>query len=332
MKHLSLLLVTALLTGCSLFSSAPTEMMDEEQALYDGTVTIGISDWTGYAGLYLADAQGYFAQEGVDVSLKDYGTSTTELSKEYIDGTVHGRANIALVAIQEALDGMDHAVVAVLDYSNGADALVAHKDIQTADDLPGKRVGFEHGSLEELFVEWILQERGRTLNDIVGVEGTVEENAQKILRGEIDAATLYAPFYDHALESDDLHIIYTSADAPGLITDVLTFRSDFVREYPGSVQAVVDAYFKGLAFLQKYPDQAHALLAKKFDTTPEDIALQLEGIELPDRVKNKIAFTFAPGFQSLYGNLRQVHAFVTEQRDDGKTVDTDRMIDKRFVQ
>jgi NitT/TauT family transport system substrate-binding protein len=318
------------LVGCSFGESV--QKAEEAGHFYDGQVMIGISDWVGYIALYVANDQGYFADEGVHVRFRDYGSSIGSLSQAYRSGELHGRGNLVIEALTEAYGGLDHKVILAVDYSNGADAIVAKSDIRTAADMVGKRVGFEPGTLEEYFVRWVVREAGQSMNDILPVHGNSEESLLRLQEGTIDAGALYQPFLSQALASEDLHVLYSSQDAPGLITDVLTFRTDFIEQYPGTLKAIVRAYFRALQFIRDHPDEAYAIVAQKFDTTAEDIEKQLQGVTLLDERANRTAFTFAAGLQSLYGNLRQVNDFVYSQlEEEAVKIDSDTLVEKKFA-
>ena len=87
--------------------------------------------------------------------------------------------------------------------------------------------------------------------------------------------------------------------------------------YPETMNAILTAYFKGLAFWKEHPSEANAMTAKEFSDTPEGIAAQLKGIKMLDPMDNQIAFTFAAGLNSLYGNMRQIGKFIKNITEKG---------------
>jgi NitT/TauT family transport system substrate-binding protein len=303
----------------------------EEIALYAGTITIGYTTWPGYIGLYLARDKGFFADEGLTVELKKYD-GFAELSGAYKNGDVQGKANLTLDAIQEAYEGLDHKVVAVIDHSNGGDAIIAKPSIENFAEIKGKKVAFEHGTLEEFFIRYALEQYNLTVADIIPVNLNAEESALALQRGEVDVATTYEPFVSETLGKMRGSIIFSSKEAPGLITDVLTFRSDFIKENPETVQAIVRAYFKGIQFWQEHREEATALIGKELGVTPDEATEQVAGLTVLDLDDNRTAFTFATGLSSLYGNMRYTGEFVAKQRTDAAVrVDTDSLIERSFV-
>ena len=301
------------------------------QALYPGKITIGLTEWPGYLPIYIADEQGYFKQAGLDVQIKKYD-SLIDLANDYKDDKVQVETNLTLQAVNELLSGVDQKIIVAIDYSNGADAIMAGQAIKDVPGFKGKKVAYEKGTLEEFFLEWALNTANLTKNDIVTVDASPEKAASLLASDSVDVAVTYEPFISSTLGSNKFHKVYTSHDAPGLITDILTVKSNFITQYPEASQALVKAYFQGYDFWKTHPDQADAILAKAYNTTGQNIAQQLKGVTILDLRGNKTAFTFAPGLQSLYGNLKKIAEFVAGQKSiDANTINTDSLVEPRFV-
>ena len=298
--------------------------------LYKGKITIGTAIWPGYLGLYVAQEKGYFKGSGLDVDIK-LGVGLAELSKDYVAGKMQGRANLVFDAVKEHLGGFDHKVVLAIDYSNGSDAILARQDILSVLDFKGKRVGYEFGTLEEFFLTWVLLENGMQLSDITPVNANPEEAAKMLKEGQVDVAVTYEPFVSKYVSTGDFHVVYSSANAPGLITDILTFRTDFIEAYPETIQAIINAYFKAIHFWKEHPAEVEAILAKQFGDTPESIAGQLKGVKVLGERDNQTAFTFSTGLQSLYGNMRQIGKFIYKHDGGSSPPSTDALIEKRFI-
>lgn len=199
-------------------------------------------------------------------------------------------------------------------------------------DFRGRKVGYEPDTLEEFFLTWALAKNEMSLSAIVPVFANPEEAAKKLQAKEIDAAVSHEPFLSRFLAAKDFHVVYSSKDAPGLITDILTFRSDFIESYPGTIEAIVRVYFRALKFWKEHPEEANRITAKEFQDTPESIGRQMQGLKMLDERDNVTAFTYAAGLGSLYGNLRQIGKFVRKhQGESAALLDTDKLIERRFI-
>jgi NitT/TauT family transport system substrate-binding protein len=301
------------------------------EPLYKGKITIGTAIWPGYLGLYVAGEKGFFKEAGLDVDVT-LGAGLAELSKDYVAGKMQGRANLVFDALKEQAGGFDQKAVLVIDYSNGSDAILARPGIASIQDFKGKRVGYEFGTLEEFFLTWALAENGMEFSDIVAVDANPEDAAKMLSDGKVDVAVSYEPFVSKYVSSGNFHVVYSSVDAPGLITDILTFRTDFVEAYPETIRAIIQAYFKALDFWKTHPEEAHAILAKDFKDTPESVAGQIKGVKILDKRDNETAFTFSTGLQSLYGNVRQISQFIHKHSSSSSPqLDSNKLIERKFI-
>ena len=321
MKHT---LPTALIAAIATISCTPTEKPPPEPD--PGKVKIMMTEWAGYIALYVAKERDMFAGTGLDVEIlpiNDFKTVATA----YASGEVQGRGNIVLDAVAEAAAGLHHKIVIATDYSSGSDVIAAKKGIGSPRDFAGKKIGFEEGTLTEFYINYVLQEAGVARDSIVHVEATPDEAAKMLLDGGLDVAVTCGPLLGKIKESPDHHIVYTSADAPGLITDIVTFRQDFIDEYPGAVQTIVDTYFNALEYVETHPDEAEKILAKAFNCTQEEAKAQLEGVRMLGLRDNLNAFSVGSGLNSLYGNINETMDFL----DPPQIFPSDSLIDGSFV-
>ena len=330
MKHLKIAAVPLLVL---FFLPRQVQAADapKKGEFYTGPVIIGTETWPGCFPLYVAEEKGYFKKAGLNVQVKLY-VALGDVSKDYVAGKIQARSNLTFDAVKESLEGLDHKTVLAIDYSSGADAIVARNDIRSVQDFKGKRVGYEADTIEEFFLTWILAENGIQLSEIVPVFANSEETAKMLQEGQLDIVVAHEPFMSKLIATGRFHVVFSSADVPGLITDILTFSSDFIETHPETVQAIVGAYFKALAFWKAHPAEANAIMAKKLNDTPEGISKQLEGVTMLDEAGNTTAFTFGPELLSLYGNMRQVgKSVLRHQKEDSGKLDTDKLVERKFI-
>ncbi len=299
--------------------------------LYPDKITIGYVDWPGYLALFLAEDKGYLQEAGLDVDLKLY-SEFQELSDDYVAGKIQGKVNISLDAVAEAYRGLDHKIVLAIDYSNGADAIISSPQITSFKDIKGKKVGYDHGSHLEFLLIYALQQNDLSIKDIQSFNLDPKSAAEALVDGTVDVAVTYEPFLSPARNEIKGNIIYSSADAPGLVTDILSFRTEFIEENPETIDAIVQAYFKGLNFWKSNPAEANALIGKRLGVSGQEVSIQLLGISMLDEQDNQTAFIFAAGFESIYGNMRRTGDFIRPIRyPESPKLDTDQLVDDRFI-
>ena len=94
--------------------------------------------------------------------------------------------------ISSNANGQKFKVVMPVDFSNGADAIVAENSIKTIADLKGKKVAYPFSSIDNLLVVFALNKVGLKETDIQSID-TTPENVPSALLGGAIAGTTYEP-------------------------------------------------------------------------------------------------------------------------------------------
>ncbi len=241
-------------------------------------VTLATVAWIGYAPFYIAVEKNMFDKYGVKVALKDFEDPAL-IPAALQSGGIQGAMYTYDQVINLVANNNAYRVVMPIDYSNGADAVVALKSVKSMADLKGKKVAYPFATCDNLLVAYGLQQSGLTEADVEGLD-TTPENVAAALVGGASAGATYEPNISKILKLDvngGYHTVYTSASAPGLITDILYFSTDYIAKNPKSVDAVIKGYIDGMAYMKEHPDEAHAIVAKYFSTTVDDVKEQAKG-------------------------------------------------------
>lgn len=249
------------------------------QARAEESVTLATVAWIGYAPFYVAVEKNLFSKHGVKVELKDFADPAL-IPAALASGGIQGAMYTYDQVINLVANGNDYRVVMPIDYSNGADAIIASKSVKSLADLKGKKVAYPFATCDNLLVAYALKSAGLTEADVEGID-TTPENVPAALAAGASAGATYEPNVSKSLKlevGDGFHAIYTSATAPGLITDVLYFPADFIAKKPATVEAVINGYIDGMKFLKENPEEAYAIVAKYFSTTVEDVKEQAKGV------------------------------------------------------
>jgi NitT/TauT family transport system substrate-binding protein len=242
-------------------------------------VTLATVAWIGYAPFYIAVEKDMFKKYGIKVELKDFADPAL-IPAALQSGGIQGAMYTYDQVINLVANGNAFNVVMPIDYSNGADAVVASKSIKSMADLKGKQVAYPFATCDNLLVAYGLQAAGLTEADVQGLD-TTPENVPAALAAGAAAGATYEPNVSKAIKmevGDGFHTIYTSASAPGLITDVLYFSSDYIAKNPKTIDAVIKGYIDGMKFLNEHPDEAYAIVAKYFSTSVDDVKEQAKGV------------------------------------------------------
>ncbi len=187
-------------------------------------------------------------------------------------------------------NGASSRYVLTMDASVGADGLVATEDIATLDDLAGRTLALDKSASSYYFFLTAL-ENGSSLteDDIQVIEmGDTTEAGLAFMSGSVDAAIMWEPELSEALDMvEGSHTLVTSADYPDTILDSLVVNTAYAEENPDVVEAVAEAWYRAIDFLNENPEKAYELMASGFaEVSAEDIASDVNGLEFFGREEN----------------------------------------------
>jgi NitT/TauT family transport system substrate-binding protein len=295
------------------------------------TVTIGFSAWPGWFPWQVAQEQGLFAKNGVNVELKyfdSYTDSLNALSTSNLDANSQ-TLNDTLSSVS---GGAKQTIVLVNDNSTGNDQIIAREGITAIADLKGKQVAVEQGTVDHYLLLLALQKAGLTEKDIQLKPLTTDAAAAAFAGGQVDAVGAVAPFTTTALERQGSKAIATSADFPGAIPDHLVFTADFVANHPNEVQAVVKTWFDTLDWIENNKDAAVEIMAKRAGVSVEDYATYDAGTTIFTREQNVAAFESGTSPANLDYQAEQIAQFLVDTGLVDEKPPLEGLFEPRFVQ
>ena len=266
---------------------------------------IGYSDWPGWVAWEVALENGWFEEAGVEVEFEwfDYVASMDAFAAGQLDavGMTNGDALVT------GSSGAQGVMVLLHDYSNGNDMIVAAPGVNSVSDLKGKKVGVEIGFVSHLLLLNALEKAGLSEADVELVNVPTNETPQVLASRDVDAIVAWQPSSSIALQAlPGSTAIYTSADEPGLIYDLLVVSPSSLAQNREEWRKVVDVWYKIVAYLEDPAtrDKAIEIMAARVGLSAEEYEPFLAGTKILNRQEAMTFFADKPGFASLYGSTR----------------------------
>jgi NitT/TauT family transport system substrate-binding protein len=198
-------------------------------------------------------------------------------------------------------------MVMLTDYSNGNDMIVGKPGIKTLKELKGKKVGIEVGLVEHLLLLHGLQANGMTEKDVTLVNSKTNETPQVLASGQVDAIGAWQPVSGQAMKSlPGSRPVYTSAQAPGLIYDVLTVSPSSLASRKADWVKLIKVWDRVVHYIDdpKTQDDAVKIMSARVGLTPEAYKPLLKGTKLLDLAAGNKVFKKGDGLASLYGSSK----------------------------
>lgn len=191
------------------------------------TVIMAGNPFVGMAPIYVAMEKGFFQECGLEFSLVNFDDSSASCS-----ALISGKADAAYSTLDAAIiaessfDENKMKIISVVDESAGADGILATNDIAGIADLKGKNVGVTLNQTSHYLLLQALEKEGLTDADVNLVDMTASDAGVSFISGGLDAAVTWEPYLSNAVNSGAGKLLFSSADAPGSIMDILAVRAE----------------------------------------------------------------------------------------------------------
>ena len=247
---------------------------------------IAFCTWAGYAPLFIAKENGYFADQGYDVELVIIEDEST-YGAAFVSNSIQGLGQVLDRDIIQFDAGAPEQYVCTMDASTGGDGLVATAEIQTVDDLAGKTIALDKSATSYFFFLQVLADSNITEDQINIVEMGNDEAGEAFLAGRVDAAVTWEPALSNCSEREGGHILVSSAEYPKAIIDVLTVSTKFAEQNPEVFDVLYSCWCQAVDYLNANFEEGCAIMAAGLDLEAEEVMEECAGITFYDAAMNE---------------------------------------------
>jgi NitT/TauT family transport system substrate-binding protein len=237
------------------------------------------------AQIVIAKQQGFFKDEGLDADVK-YFPSGGDLMTAFVGGSVdYGTAGSTPVMTVLARPYPLRIVAQVADIS-GAQELIVKSNVNSLDQLKGKKIALLPGTASEALVRAIFTTHHFDPSSVQIVNMGPSEMIATFVKGDVDAVSLWEPHSTKARElgGGKTLISGTTSFIGGKTTPsrihgdhaVLFASESTVKAQPAVTKAVIAALDKANEYMKSHRSEAVAILAKEYSLEPKDMTAVLD--------------------------------------------------------
>lgn len=228
-----------------------------------------------YAPQYVAIEEGYFAEEGLNLTLvTGFGADkvlTALISGEADIGFMGAEASI--YAYQEG--ATDPAVNFAQLTQRAGNFLVAREEMKDFkwEDLKGKKVlGGRKGGMPEMVFEYILKKNGINPQKDLTIDQSIDFGSTAAAFTGDDSAAYTVEFEPSAtiLEKEDAgYVVASLGEASGYVPYTsYSAKTSYMKENPEIIQKFTNALQKGMDYVQSHtPEEIAEVIAPQFQET-----------------------------------------------------------------
>lgn len=244
------------------------------------------------------------------VQVNDYIESVNQYTSGGFDGCT--MTNMDALTIP-ATGGVDSTALIVGDYSNGNDGIL----LKGGDDikaLKGQSVNLVQLSVSEYLLARALEKSGMTEKDIHLVNTDDADLVSAFSTPAVKSIVTWNPLLAQAKQQPGSKEIFSSAQIPGEILDLMVVNSSTLKAHPELGKALTGAWYETLKSMQgnsaeaikarTYMAQESGTDLKSFDqqlaatylfSTPAQTLSFVDGPQIKTTMKSVAEFSFAHG-------------------------------------
>lgn len=256
-------------------------------------INIAGGKWLGYQQFFIASELGKHAEMGqgnghaemLRAFHHDYHLTMFPSHTPMLRLIANGRLDGGMVTLDEAIvlqskSSDDYCLASVIDYSNGADALVVHASYIPDKSIP-MRIGYEPTAAAAFLLSRATSFLGMSGKNIQLISMRPEQHMDAFRTGKVDALLTYEPYLSR-LEKHGARVLFSSRDIPNEIIDVLMLRKRVWDERGADIERMVRlAREVGLQPLLKLAPEALEIAIPNTGLNQDELHAALQKVHFP---------------------------------------------------
>jgi len=235
------------------------------------SITIGLYPDFMDAPIYIANEQGFFTANGLNVTIKNYATGAAAndaLQNDEVDIAVCSE----FVMVNDAFQHENISIITSFDKSQRF-YIICNKDagVENVSDLEGKRIGFTKGTVTNFYLGRFIQLNGMNEQDVDLVNIQPSQIANAFLAGKIDATIADQSVVETIQQQDPNGIVIWPAQSSQSCYNVIIARNDWIKQHPELVRRFLKSMDQSENYLTSNPSQSKSIIGKQMNYTDSEV-------------------------------------------------------------
>ncbi|MEN6341846.1 MAG: ABC transporter substrate-binding protein [Methanospirillum sp.] len=221
-----------------------------------------------YSGLvFIADEQGFFARNGLNVTFTDYVSTVAS-----VKGMEKNETAIALTTefsiVTEAFDGQQIDVIGTIDRYQAV-SLLCRRDrgIENVSDLRGRRIGASHGTIGEFYLGRFLELHGIPPVAVTLVDLPTSQYVDAVANGSVDAVVVVQRYLEEGRQRLGSAQVAWPIQSGQQGYVALACRDDWAASHPETIEKFLGSLKLAGEYVVSNPSEARAIVQRRVEYT-----------------------------------------------------------------
>jgi NitT/TauT family transport system substrate-binding protein len=229
------------------------------------SITLGTAPIELATLIFIAQDQGFFAENGLNITIKYYDSAVASVSgmvKDEADISVSTEYPIVVAAFRRE----NISLIGSVDKYQTT-YLVGRKDrgIENISDLRGKKIGLTHGGIGEFYLGRFLYLNGMRLQDVTLMDIKPAELMGALTNGSIDAAMVYNIDINKVEAKSGGNMVIWPAQNHQATYGVVACKNSWAYSHQDAINRFLKSLDQAEDYSINHPIQAKMIVQKKIN-------------------------------------------------------------------
>ncbi len=235
------------------------------------SITVAYSPFEATSLFLIAQNQQFFAQHGLQVTTRMYGSGAGALS-----GMLNGEADIVVGTSEfpfaaSALNQEKLQTIGSIDKGEYINLVGrADRGIVNVSDIKGKTIGTAFGTIAQFYLGRFLELNGIEMQDVNLIDlKTPADWVNAVVNGSVDAVASAQPYTDLAKQGLGDNAVVWSIQSNQPLYSLAIAKDDWISAHPELVNSFLKSLLRAEEFTINQPAQAKEIVKKALNFTDE---------------------------------------------------------------
>jgi ABC-type nitrate/sulfonate/bicarbonate transport system substrate-binding protein len=225
-------------------------------------ITIAVPTLEQNALIYLAESQGMFTENRLNVTVEYYASGAAAFK-----AALDGKANLSVCAefpfVAAAFNNKPISIITSMDKFENEDMIVrTDHGISGPGDLRGKRIGVVKQTTAEFYLGRFLDLHGMSIEDVTLVGISPAQSHDAIANGSVDALIIWQPYVDQ-IQKTVSNIAVWPAQSSQACYAVVSARDDWLANNASAAERFLRSLAGAENYLVNNPEKAESMVRDK---------------------------------------------------------------------